>query len=206
MSKYPVKFAVKYPNRDLDRLSTFFRIFAAIPILIIISLLSGGFSFSNESTTSLAGAFGGIVVIPTVLMILFQTKYPRWWFDWNLELLRFSNRVGVYMALMDDQYPSTDEHQNVKLDMPYPNVEKDLSRGLPLVKWLLAIPHWIVLIVLSFVALFVVVIAWFAILFTGRYPKGMFDFVEGVFRWSNRVYGYAILMVTDEYPPFSLEP
>ena len=139
-------------------------------------------------------------------MILFRQKYPRWWFDWNRELLRFTNRVGVYMALMDDRYPSTDEHQAVRLDFDYPDARQDLNRWLPLVKWFLAIPHYIVLFFL-YIGLFVaVIVAWFAILFTGRYPRGLFEYVEGVIRWHNRVVAYAFILVTDEYPPFRLAP
>jgi hypothetical protein len=141
-----------------------------------------------------------------MLMIVFRQKYPRWWFDWNLELLRFSNRVAVYLALMDDRYPATDEHQSVHLDYPYPDVPRDLNRWLPLAKWFLAIPHYIILAFLSIGAVLVVIAAWFAILFSGRYPKDMFTFVEGVIRWHNRVIGYAMLLVTDRYPPFRLAP
>jgi len=139
-------------------------------------------------------------------MILFRRKYPRWWFDWNLELQRFTNRVVIYVALMDDRYPATDQPQSVHLDYVYPDAAHDLNRWLPLVKWFLAIPHFIVLIFLWIAALVVTVIAWFAILFTGRYPRGLFDFVEGVFRWGQRVIAYAFLLVTDRYPPFSLAP
>ena len=139
-------------------------------------------------------------------MILFRQKYPRWWFDWNLELQRFSNRVLIYLALMDDRYPSTDDHQSVRLDYQYPEAARDLNRWLPLVKWLLAIPHYIVLFFLDIAALAVVIVAWFAILFTGRYPRDFFDFVAGVVRWHNRVVGYALTLVTDAYPPFRLAP
>jgi hypothetical protein len=139
-------------------------------------------------------------------MILFRQKYPRWWFDWNLELLRYQNRVGAYLALLDDRYPSTDERQSVQLDLPYPDAKRDLNRWLPLVKWLLAIPHYIVLLFLWLAVFVCVVFAWFAILFTGRYPQGLFEFIVGVIRWGNRVVGYAFLLVTDEYPPFRLEP
>jgi len=206
-SDYPVRFDVDYPDRDLDRLSTFFRFLAAIPILILASLLGGGFSGSfGENSANLGAAFGGIVVAPTVLMILFREKYPRWWFNWNLELTRFTTRIAIYMSLMDDQYPSTDEEQSVHLEIDYPDVENQLGRGMPLIKWLLAIPHFIVLFFLGIVAFFAVVGAWFAILFTGRYPRGLFDFVLGVHRWALRVEGYALLMVTDQYPPFSLDP
>lgn len=205
-SEYPVTFSVEYPERQLSRLSTFFRIFAAIPILILSSLVVGG-SWSSEVHLDAglwAGAGLGLVALPAGLMILFRQKYPRWWFDWNLEVLRFGNRIGIYLSLMDDRYPSTDERQSVHLDLPYPNVEADLGRGMPIVKWLLAIPHYVVLLFLYIGAFFAVVIAWFAILFTGRYPRGLFRFVEGVYRWHNRVIGYAFALVTDRYPPFRL--
>ena len=207
---YPVTFSVDFPDRDLDRVSTAFRIFAVIPIGIILSLLSGASlryatttNGTNDTVSSIATG-GGLLFLPLVLMILFRQKYPRWWFDWNLQLLRFSNRVTAYLGLLDDRYPSTDEEQAVHLDLPYPDA-RQLNRWLPLVKWLLAIPHYIVLFFLAIGAVVAVIVAWFAILFTGRYPRGLFDYVVGVIRWSNRVTGYAMVLVTDEYPPFSLE-
>ena len=200
---YPVSFTVDYPERQLNRLTTFFRIFTVIPILIIVALLPGSelASTSYEATFSM----GSILFAPLVLILLFRKKYPRWWFDWNLELMRFLNRVGVYFSLMDDQYPSTDEHQAVHLEYSYPDAER-LERGLPLVKWLLAIPHYFVLFFLGIGAFFALIGAWFAILFTGRYPRGIFDYLEGVIRWHNRVTGYAFTLVTDQYPPFRLKP
>jgi Domain of unknown function (DUF4389) len=206
--EYPVRFTVDYPDRPLDRLTTGFRIFVAIPILIVLGTVSGGgsweSSYDNTRTTTIAA--GGLLFFGPLLMILFRQKYPRWWFDWNLELQRFGNRVGVYLALMDDRYPATDEEQSVHLDYPYPDVQRDLNRWLPLVKWLLAIPHYIVLFFLGIAAFVVVIVVWFAILFTGRYPRGLFDFVEGVIRWYNRVVAYAGVLVTDRYPPFRLSP
>ncbi len=203
---YPVQFAVDYPDRPLNRLTTFFRIFTVIPIAIVFGAVSGQtWQLSTNSRAVIAGA-GGLLVLGPLLMILFRHKYPRWWFDWNLELQRFTNRVGIYVLLMDDQYPSTDEHQSVHLDYRYPHVPEELNRFLPLVKWLLAIPHYIVLIFLYIGAFFAVIVAWFAILFTGRYPRAIFDFVEGVVRWHNRVVGYAVVLVTDRYPPFWLRP
>jgi Domain of unknown function (DUF4389) len=205
---YPVRFSVEYPDRQLNRLTTAFRLIVAIPILIVAGSVGGhegAYGAGGHGSTFAAGA-GGLLFLAPLLMILFRQKYPRWWFDWNLELLRFSNRIGVYLALMDDRYPATDERQAVALDFPYPDAKQGLNRWMPLVKWLLAIPHYIVLAFLWIAALVSVVIAWFAILFTGRYPRGLFDFVLGVFRWSNRVVGYAFILVTDEYPPFRLNP
>jgi len=205
-TSYPVQFDVEYPERELDRLTTAFRIFMVIPIAIVLATL-GGESTAYAGDHWQAGAtFGGLVTFSPLLLILFRQKYPRWWFDWNLELLRFQNRVGAYLALLNDQYPSTDEHQSVRLELPYPDAKQDINRWLPLVKWLLAIPHYIVLAFLWLAALFVIVFAWFAILFTGRYPRGLFEFVVGVGRWTNRVTAYAFVLVTDQYPPFSLSP
>jgi uncharacterized protein DUF4389 len=201
-----VQFSVDYPARPLDRLTTAFRIFTLIPIAIVLATVSGSTwqsSGRSGSMVVMAGA-GGLLFLGPLLMILFRQKYPRWWFDWNRELLRFTNRVTAYVALMDDRYPSTDEEQSVHLDFPYPDVPQELNRWLPLVKWLLAIPHYVVLFFLGIAAFVAVVVAWFAILFTGRYPRGLFDFVEGVIRWSNRVTGYALILVTDQYPPFRL--
>jgi hypothetical protein len=203
---YPVTFSVDYPERQLNRLTTFFRIFTVIPIIILADLLPGGGLAAGQyygGSSGVAITTGTLIFGPIVLMLLFRKKYPRWWYDWNLELLRFANRIGVYAALMDNRYPSTDEQQAVHLDFTYPDAEQ-LSRGLPLVKWLLAIPHYIVLFFLYIGVFFAAIGAWFAILFTGRYPRGIFKFVEGTIRWHNRVVGYAFTLVTDKYPPFRL--
>ena len=204
---YPLTFSVDYPDRSLNRISTAFRIFTIIPIAILAATIEGG-SYTTQGGEGVKYAGGGIgtLVVPVALMLLFRKKYPRWWYDWNLQLTRFSNRILVYLALMDDQYPSTDEQQAVHLDFAYPDAEHDLSRGLPLVKWLLALPHYLVLIFLIAGAIIAAIIAWFAILFTGRYPRALFDYVEGVLRWHNRVVGYAFVLVTDSYPPFRLRP
>ncbi|MBV9196052.1 MAG: DUF4389 domain-containing protein [Solirubrobacterales bacterium] len=202
---YPLSFSVDYPDRGLNRLTTAFRIFTVIPIAILAATVEGG-TFSTGSGARYAGGGIGVLAVPVVLMLLFRKKYPHWWYEWNLQLSRFSNRIVTYLALMDDRYPSTDEEQAVHLDFPYPDAERDLSRGLPLVKWLLAIPHYVVLFFLSIGALFAAIFAWFAILFTGRYPRSLFDYIEGVLRWYNRVAAYAFLLITDRYPPFSLQP
>jgi hypothetical protein len=204
---YPVQFSVDYPDRDLNRLTTAFRLFMAIPIVIVAAAVGHSETAGYASNNWDWGAgTGGALFLAPLLLILFRQKYPRWWFDWNLELLRFENRIGAYLALLDDRYPSTDERQSVSLELPYPDAQRDLNRWLPLVKWLLAIPHYIVLIFLWLAAIVSVIVAWFAILFTGRYPRGLFDFVVGVLRWGNRVGAYAFVLVTDEYPPFRLSP
>jgi hypothetical protein len=204
---YPVRFSVDYPDRDLDRLTTALRIFTVIPIAFLLGSIGGGtWQWSTGTRTVTIAAAGGLLFVPPLLMILFRQKYPRWWFDWNLQLLRFANRVGVYLTLMDDRYPSTDEDQAVRLEIPYPDAREGLNRWLPLVKWFLAIPHYIVLFFLDIGVFVLAIIAWFAILFTGRYPRGIFDYIQGVGRWHNRVIGYAVILVTDRYPPFRLAP
>ena len=201
----PIRFSVDYPDRDLNRLTTFFRLLVAIPILIVLGSVGGGaWQWSYEQGTAAAVGAGGLLFFGPLLMIVFRRKYPQWWFDFNLELARFTTRVSSYLALMSDRYPSTDEAQSVHLDLDYPNVKQDLNRWLPLVKWLFAIPHYVVLLFLGVAAGLAVIFAWFAILFTGRYPCRIFDFVEGVLRWGLRVQAYALLLVTDRYPPFRL--
>jgi hypothetical protein len=212
---YPARLEIDYPE-TLDRVTTFFRVIWIIPIAIILGLVAGaGETVTNTVFLSEAGEVikttretaGGLVsglAVATALMIVFVQRYPRWWFDFARELTRFEARVGAYAALLTDQYPSTVDEQSVHLEIDYPDVEQDLNRWLPLVKWLLAIPHYIVLAVLGAVAVIVIVIAWFAILFTESYPRSLFDYVVGVGRWSLRVQAYAFLLVTDQYPPFSL--
>ncbi len=203
---YPVTLEVDYPDRKLNRLTSVFRIFTVIPIAIVLCLLAGGSSWGwREGAWRTAAAAGGIVFLPTLLMVLFRQKYPRWWFDWNVNLTKFCSRVGVYLGLLTDAYPSSDEEQSVHIEIPYPDVKADLKNGMPLVKWFLAIPHYFVLCFLGIAVCVVTIIAWFAILFTGRYPKGLFSFVVGVGRWGLRVSAYAFLLVTDVYPPFSLK-
>jgi hypothetical protein len=196
--------AIDYPEGPRDRVSVFFRIFAAIPIAVILAALVGT-GWHRGVGRGIEYATAGFAVGPTLLMILFRQKYPRWWFDWNLNLNRFLFRVSAYLGLLRDEYPSTDEEQSVHLDVVYPDVKTELNRWLPLVKWFLVIPHIVVLCFVDIAAYVCVIIAWFAILFTGRYPRPLFDFVVGVIRWQARVVWYAVLFATDKYPPFSIE-
>ena len=204
---YPARLDIDYPEEGLNRATTLFRIVLVIPIFVVIALLGGGGNNTQQigEATWITVSTGGFLFGPTILMLLFRRKYPRWWFDWNLELYRFSTRVGAYFLLMRDEYPSTDEEQAVHVDLDYPDAERDLNRWLPLVKWLLAIPHYIVVTILGIIAMLLLVVAWFAILFTGRYPRRIFRFMVGVNRWALRVAAYMWLLTTDRYPPFSFE-
>jgi hypothetical protein len=211
-SAYPVNLEIEYPDRPLNRLSTFFRSILLIPpgvILVLIAVPTWGWGARSheglESLWRVLFATGTFLFVPTLLMILIRRKYPRWWFDWNLNFTKFSARVGAYAALLTDEFPSTEREQSVKIQMPFPDAKKDLLPGMPLVKWFLAIPHWFILAFLGIAAGFCVFISWFAILFTGRYPRSFFDFVVGVARWALRVSSYALLLVTDVYPPFTLK-
>jgi hypothetical protein len=205
---YPATLAIDYPDRMLNRLTSFFRLIVAIPICVVIGLMTNGaFSWGAHMEGWRTGlTTGGLLFLPLVLMILFRNKYPKWWFDWNLAINKFSYRVASYVLLLRDEYPSTDEEQAVHLRLIYPNVQTELGRGWPLIKWFLAIPHYIVLSFLFTAMVVVWIVAWFAILFTGRYPKGIFEFTVGVLRWTLRVSAYAFLLITDKYPAFSLEP
>jgi hypothetical protein len=205
---YAARLDIDYPE-TLDRVTTFFRLIWIVPIVIILSLLTatGNETVVTETGEEIRRTGGGIsagLALATMLMIVFRMRYPRWWFDFARELTRLSARVGAYLFLLTDRYPSTVDEQSVHLEIDYPDVERDLNRWLPLVKWLLAIPHYIVLAILVAIGVIVWVIAWFAIIFTGRYPRGLFDFMVGVGRWGLRVNAYAFLLVTDRYPPFSL--
>jgi len=202
---YPASLSIDYPKK-LNRLTTFFRIFMVIPIYFLLIFLTGGvFNISDymEQGKDIIISTGGFVMIPTILMILIRQKYPKWWFDWNLALLKFSNRVTAYALLLRDEYPSTDEDQAIHIDIKYPDVKNELNRWLPLVKWFLALPHLIVLFFLFLAVIICTIISWVIILFTGNYPKSIFDFVVGVGRWSLRVYVYAFMLTTDQYPPTS---
>lgn len=222
---YPLRFDVDYPDQPRNRLTTFFRLVLVIPIFIVLASIDAGASWSwnwvdsaswyldhwdwdwdwdYDETPPFSQSILGLIFMPAVLMLLFRRKYPRWWFDWNLELLRFSSRVSAYLGLLRDEYPSTDEEQAVHLAIDYPDAQQDLNRWLPLVKWFLAIPHYIILIPLGFVVLLCTIGAWFAILFTGHYPRDLFNLVVGFSRWWLRVVAYAFILVTDQYPPFRL--
>ena len=180
-----------------------------IPIAIVMSAITGfstNYAGAGDTTVTIVVSGIGLLFLPTLLMILFREKYPRWWFDWNLQLQRFANRIGIYLLLMDDRYPSTDEEQSVHLDYPYPDAEADLGRG-----------HAAGQVAARDPALHRAVLPRHRRVLRGRSSpgsrscspaatrRGCFGYVEGVVRWHNRVVGYAFALVTDRYPPFSLE-
>lgn len=224
---YPARLTIDYPEIDRNRGSVFLRLLFAIPVVVILSLLTDGefdyerangwFATEQDGLSyglrdsddddgdgaSHIGVGAGMLFLPTLLTLLFVRRYPRWWFDWHLAFTRFSNRVLAYVALLRDEYPALEDEQAVHVDLDYPDAAQ-LGRGMPLIKWLLAVPHWICLVVLGAVAILATIVAWFAILLTGQHPRGLFDFVVGVMRWGLRVQAYALLLTTDEYPPFSL--
>ena len=201
---YPIEFDVDYPDRPLDRVSTLLRAVYAIPILIVLAALGGPALGGDGGGLFFIGLASGLVVVPPLLTIVFREKYPRWWFDFNLAFLRFDNRVMSYLLLLGDEFPSTDEEQSVHLEVPYPDVRSDLNRWMPLVKWFLAIPHYVTLLALDVGVVLATIVSWVAIVVTGRHPRRLFDFTVGVMRWHNRVVGYAFALATDSYPPFRL--
>lgn len=204
---YPVSFDVEYPADKRNRLTVFFRVILAIPVIVLLEMfVNSSSAYNGDSSTLAFVSIGGFLFLPTLLLLLVRHRYPRWWFDFNVNLLAFTMRVMIYVYLLRDEYPSTEDRQALDLMVVYPDAKQDLSRGMPLVKWLLAIPHYIILGFLGIAVFFVTLIAWLAILFTGRYPRGLFDFTVGTLRWTTRVSAYAILLTTDRYPPFSLKP
>lgn len=203
---YPVTFDVEYPAGKRNRLTVFFRGILAVPVLILLEMfVHSSSTYGSDNGTQTLVAVGGFIFLPTLLLLLFRHRYPRWWFDFNVNLLAFAFRVMLYVYVLRDEYPSTEDRQGLDLMIVYPDAKQDLSRGMPLIKWLLAFPHYFILGLLGIAVAVVTVIAWFAILFTGRYPRGMFEFTVGVLRWTTRVNCYAILLTTDRYPPFSLK-
>jgi len=204
MENYPVSLSIEYSEKS-NRLTVLFRFILAIPIMIIIGLLTYSSYESGQASEDVERVYSvGVLFFPVLLMIVFRRKYPRWWFDWNLALSKFSMRVSAYLLFLRDDYPSTDEEQAVTLKIDYPDVENDLNQWLPLVKWFLAIPHYICLAFIFIGVVLITILAWFIVIITGNYPKGMFNFVVGFLRWCLRVEAYAVFLTTDKYPPFRI--
>ena len=186
---------VDLDNRDKN--TALFRLFLAVPVLIFLS------SFS-EFADNLPGVIGGFLILPVVLSLLFRNVYPSYVLAFNKALLELSNRINAYLLLLTDEYPSIEANQKVRLI--YPEIEggKKLSPWMPLVKWFLAIPLFLLGIIYAIYGLALTLIAWFTILSKGHYPEDKAEEVIKIIAYWNRLYGYALLLVTDEYPSFSL--
>ena len=186
-SGYPLRFDVQYPEQ-LSRLLIFVKWLLAIPHFIILYAL---------------GIVSSVILVIAFFTILFTKRFPRGLFDFVVNVNRWNANAFAYYGLLRDEYPpfSWEPGQYpVTYEVDYP---EELNRWLPLIKWLLVIPHLIVLLFVFLVAYVAWFIAFFAILFTGRFPRGLFDFIVGVIRWNYRVGAYLYLL-RDEYPPFSL--
>ena len=190
-------FQVQLDNRD--RATAFARVILAFPVFIFVSSFSIETFFNDNMLQTY-----GLVVLPVVLALLFRGVYPSYVLTFNKALFRLVNRVWAYIALLTDEYPSIEESDVVRITFPEVNGGRTLSRGLPLVKWFLAIPLYIVGIVYSIYGFIMLLLAWFNILFTGSMPETCADTIVRVSQYWNRIYGYAIILVTDEYPSFSL--
>jgi len=190
-------FQVQLENRD--RAKAFARIVIAFPVFIFVSSFSIETFFSDNPLQTY-----GLVILPVVLALLFRGVYPSYVLSFNKALFGLVNRVWAYIALLTDEYPSIEDSKVVQITYPEVNGGKSLSRGLPLIKWVFAIPLYIVGIVYSIYGFIMLTVAWFSILFTGKMPESSADAIARVTQYWNRIYGYAVILVTDEYPSFSL--
>ena len=188
---------VQLENRD--RKSVLLRIFLVVPMAIFISAFTA-WSGSTEASTFLSG----LLFLPVLLALVFRGIYPSYILDFNRSLLALSTRVTAYILLLNDKYPSIEESADVKITFPDDEGGAKLNRYMPLVKWLLAVPLYLVGLVYTIYGIAVLIFTWFTILFTGKMPAFSADVLLGVTKYWNRVYGYAFLLVTDEYPSFSL--
>ena len=186
---------VDLDNRDKN--TALFRVFLAFPVLIFL----GSFS---EFADNLPGVIGGFLVLPVVLSLLFRNVYPSYVLAFNKSLLELSNRINVYLLLLTDEYPSIEANQKVRLIYPEIDGGKNLSPWMPLVKWFLAIPLFLLGLIYAIYALALTLVAWFSVVTKGHYPEEKAEEVIKVIAYWNRLYGYALLLITDEYPSFSL--
>ena len=186
---------VDLDNRDKN--TALFRVFLAFPVLIFL----GSFS---EFADNLPGVIGGFLVLPVVLSLLFRNVYPSYVLAFNKSLLELSNRINVYLLLLTDEYPSIEASQKVRLIYPEIDGGKKLSPWMPLVKWFLAIPLFLLGLIYAIYALALTLVAWFSVVTKGHYPEEKAEEVIKVIAYWNRLYGYALLLITDEYPSFSL--
>ena len=184
---------------ERNRLTAFFRIILVVPALVFLASFSPTSAFSEDNL----GIYAGLLALPAALAIVVRQVYPSYVLAFNEALLSLQTRVDAYILLLTDEYPSIEENDVVSVTFPEVDA-KQLNRWLPLVKWFLALPLYLVGIVYVIYAAFLTLIAWFSVLFTGNYPEFCAEGVVGTIAYWNRVAGYALLLVTDEYPTFSL--
>jgi hypothetical protein len=184
---------------ERNRLTALFRIILVMPALLFLASFSPDSAFSEDNI----GIYAGLLALPAALAIVIRQVYPSYVLAFNEALLSLQTRVDAYLLLLTDEYPSIEENDVVSVTFPEVDA-KQLNRWLPLIKWLLALPLYLVGIVYVIYAAVLTVIAWFSVLFTGNYPEFCAEGVVGTIAYWNRVAGYALLMVTDEYPTFSL--
>ena len=185
---------------DRNRLTAFFRLIIVLPVAIY----SSAFAIDSMSTDTWGYSLGGLIVLPTFLALVFRGIYPSYALAFNHALISLETRVNAYALLLTDDYPSIEENDIVKITLPEVGNGSQLSRVMPLVKWFLAIPLYVMGIIYLVYGIFLTLFAWFSILFTGKYPVWSADAMVGILAFYNRVYGYAFILVTDEYPSFSL--
>ena len=184
---------------ERNRLTAFFRIILVVPAFIFVASFSPTSAFSDDAMS----IYAGLLALPAALAIIVRQVYPSYVLAFNDALLSLQTRVDAYLLLLTDEYPSIEENDVVSVTFPEVDA-KQLNRWLPLVKWLLAVPLYLVGIVYVIYAAILTVIAWFSVLFTGNYPEFCAEGVVGTIAYWNRVAGYALLLVTDEYQTFSL--
>jgi len=185
---------------DRNRLTAFFRLVIVMPVAIYVS----AFAIDSISTDTWGYSLGGLIFLPTLLALVFRGIYPSYALAFNHALISLETRVNAYALLLTDDYPSIEENDIVKITLPEVGEGSQLNRYLPLIKWFLAIPLYVMAIIYLVYGLFLTLFAWLSILFSGKYPVWCADAMVGILAFYNRVYGYAFILITDEYPSFSL--
>jgi hypothetical protein len=186
---------------ERNRVTALFRIILVVPMAIFLAAFTP--SVADLESGDLNSLYAGFFALPVGLAIVFRQVYPSYLLAFNEALLSLQTRVNAYVVLLTDEYPSIEENDVVSVTFPEVDA-KALNRWLPLIKWLLAIPLYLVGIVYIVYAAFLTLFAWISILFSGNFPEFCAEGIVGVIAYWNRVVGYALILVTDEYPTFSL--
>ena len=185
---------------DRNRLTAFFRLIIVLPVAIYFS----AFAIESIASDNWSYSLGGLIIVPTLLALVFRGIYPSYALPFNHALISLGTRINAFVLLLTDDYPSIEENDIVKITFPEVGNGAQLSRVKPLFKWFLAIPLYLMGIIYLIYGFFLTAFAWFSILFSGKYPVWCADAMVGILAFGNRVYGYAFILVTDEYPSFSL--